>query len=124
LGDSDLLHVYHLSLSQFLLRQEVQIICFAILTLANIKFGDQYNRDLNPFFSVNLGLHRLQWSIAMRASFHVYLVQLQLSLNAIYLLLGCHLFWPQNLYWGCKRNEFVELSSLPILGIDIFVFDV
>jgi hypothetical protein len=51
-------------------------------------------------------------------------MQLQLSLNAIYLLFGCHLFWPQNLYRRCKRIEFVELSSLPILGIVIFVFDV
>ena len=60
----------------------------------------------------------------MRPSFHIYLVQLQLSLYAIYVLFGWHLFWTQNLYRDCERIKFVELSSLPIPGIDVFVFDV
>ena len=119
-----MLHVSSLSLAQLFLRQEVQRNWFAILVIVDTKFSDKFNRDLDSSLWNHKGLHRLHWSSAMRPSFHIYLVQLQLSLYAIYILFSWHLFWTQNLYRDCERIKFVELSSLPIPGIDIFVLGV
>lgn len=60
----------------------------------------------------------------MRAAFYFNVMQLQLSLNAIYVSVSCHLFWPQNLYRNCKSNKFAELPPVLVSGPNLFVYDV